>query len=237
MARFHVYVRDRNPFAHHPLFLDRFLEAYRKIWKKVGFTMAVLEIALFPLPLILMLRDYAFRKSVERTQARERREAANAREQKNQKRAKELEKWLGVNQVVVYFNTIAGVTAVLREKDYDRAVKLTEDMVCDERWKNDNVLAPVHPTFIFYQKGGLHTFEAYKPGFNVEHYTCGWLSKLHRMAKDKNIRLERKENIFVPFVNESALPFEQHCQHCSGTTNLTKALFVEQLPSELQPLT
>ena len=202
----------------------------------VGYVLAI------PLFLILRLVDFAeWREDKER---QKRQTEANIKamewrrqtEEKNQLKALQRRDWFAGNKPTLYFNTVSGVTAVLRPADYERAKRDTQNARTNELWAH-NVLKPARETFTFVTKSGGELIQA-----NCDHArrykVTGWLSDLHEICQAADCSLVRDEAIFVPWVNETLVSFQEQVRilmDCNGQASAVE-LIDKQAPSELQPL-
>ena len=105
---------------------------------------------------------------------------------------------------------------------------------------NKNVLMPNTDAFLFVDANGLEMFKR-NAGTNTSdpigyEYVSGWLTSLDDMVERYKITLEQKSEIFVPFVNQSVLPFAQHQYRRSGVRAYEYELVVKQAPEEMQSL-
>ncbi|MCR4279170.1 MAG: hypothetical protein NUV78_00300 [Candidatus Zambryskibacteria bacterium] len=142
----------------------------------------------------------------------------------------------------LYFNTVNGVTAVLRENDYVKTRKLTYDTRLDGKWTEAKVLVPAKNTFVFATEQGRAVITHNTGGNYTERYqVVGYPSQLHEVAKRIGASLIRDERIFVPWVNESILHFNEQNRLIQDPSmevhrNLFHHLIELQAPEELQPL-
>ena len=160
-------------------------------------------------------------------------------QQENSRRCEARKQWLAENKPKLYYNTVNGVTAVLRPTDYADVQKQTERSRRNGFWEKDNVLLPVRDTFVFVTKQGREMIDANTGSDFVGHYkVAGYISKLDDIVEKSGAELVRAEDIFVPCVNETLVPFKQQsetmhdCVHTGSHYHLVEA----QAPAELQPL-
>lgn len=160
-------------------------------------------------------------------------------QQENARRCEARKQWLAENKPRLYYNTVNGVTAVLRPADYADAQKQTERSRRNGFWEKDNVLLPVRDTFVFVTKQGREMIDANTGSDFVGRYkVAGWISQLDDIVEKSGAELVGAGDIFVPWVNETLMPFEQQkdilhdCVHTGSHYNLVEA----QVPAELQSL-
>ncbi len=109
----------------------------------------------------------------------------------------------------VYFNTIAGVTAVLPPLIYDVTQEVTERARIDGRWNSPNVLMPHANTSLFVTEQGRTRVQESSKGTG---HIAGNLSDLRVAEKEYTITLEKKEDIFVPWISEGLLTFDAQAE-------------------------
>lgn len=199
---------------------------------------------LFAVPLFVLFQignyfDWKEGKEREKRDAESSRQAQERRrqtEETNQRRALQRRDWFAGNKPTLYFNNVSGVTAVLRSADYERAKRDTQNARTNELWEH-SVLRPARETFTFITKSGGELIQA-----NYDHArrykVAGWLSDLHEICQAADCSLVRDETIFVPWVNETLVSFQDQSQilmdcHCRASA---VELIDKQAPSELQPL-
>lgn len=180
------------------------------------------------------------RRAEQDKQYREKERAERERiQQENARRAEARKQWLAENKPKLYYNTVSGVTAVLRPADYTDAQKQTERSRRNGFWDKDNVLLPVRDTFVFVTKQGREMIDANTGSDYIGRYkVAGWISQLDDIVEKSGAELVRAEDIFVPWVNETLIPYKQQsetmhdCVHTGSHFYLVEA----QAPAELQPL-
>jgi hypothetical protein len=161
------------------------------------------------------------------------------REQENKLRAEARKSYFATDPPKLYYNTVNGITAVMRPADYEECKLQTKRALRDQRWTKEGVLMPSHSARIFLQQSGL---ELFRTNFNTKEefsWTCGWLSRFDEVVERNGVQLEQKTDIFVPFVNESVLPFKDHLprmHHQWSEGDLTMYLVSRQAPQEMWPL-
>jgi hypothetical protein len=170
-------------------------------------------------------------ESVQRAQ-----EEREKKEKQNQHRADARKRWLVNNRPQLFFNTVNGITAVLRPADLEAIQKETERARVNETWVQSTLmLAP--RTFVFVTQSGRETIRTnYK---QAEVYkVAGWRADLNEVCQKADCQLMRDETIFVPWVNESLVPFESQyrCTQDSLAGRLFEELIEKQMPAEIQRL-
>ena len=180
------------------------------------------------------------RREQEQKQRLEQQQAEQeARKRENARRCEARKQWFAENKPKLYYHTVNGVTAVLRPADYLEAQKQTERSRRDGFWEKDNVLIPVRGTVVFVTKQGRETVKANTGTDFVGHYkVAGYISKLYEIVEKSGAELVRAEDIFVPWVNETLVTFNEqveilhNCVHTGTHLHLIEA----QAPDELQSL-
>lgn len=163
-------------------------------------------------------------------------EVERQQRQENRSRAEARKKWFATNKPTLYYNTINGITAVLRPADYERMKRETKHARLDERW-NHTILKPSTHIFTFVTKSGGELIEA--RGSHIRHgRVAGWISRLHQLCEEHDCSLVKDETIFVPWVNETLVSFsEQERVFTRGGSDwLAAELIDQQAPPELRPL-
>ena len=199
---------------------------------------------LFAVPLFILFRigDYLDWKENKERRKREAEASKQAQERRrqteetNQRRTLSRRQWLSDNKPKLYFNTVSGVTAVLRPVDYESAKRQTQNARTNELWAH-NVLKPVRETFTFVTKSGGELIES-NYHFARTYKVAGWLSDLCELCQATECSLVRDETIFVPWVNETLVSFQEQDQifrSCHGQASAAE-LIDKQAPVELQYL-
>lgn len=201
----------------------------------IGYVFAIVLVILFALETYFERKEEK-QNEKRRVEAAERqREYLKRLEEDNNLRALGRRDWFGKNKPKLYFNTVSGVTAVLRPADWEAAKRMTENAKVNELWEH-TTLRPHRETFVFVTKSGaelVQTNDAHARNYKV----AGWLSDLHDLCRTTDCQLLRDETIFVPWVNETLVPFEEQgriIRDCSKATE--KELIDKQAPVELQPV-
>lgn len=116
--------------------------------------------------------------------------------------------------------------------------KLESNRACRNGLWAWNVLMLSNETFLFCNRTGLSVFGQNK-GILVDpieyDYVSGWFTDLDELVTRFNIQLENKGDIFVPFVNESLVPFKEQSLH-RKMKQFVHHLVYEQMPAEIQPI-
>ena len=69
----------------------------------------------------------------------------------------------------------------------------------------------------------------------AQRYYSGWLADLDDLVEKCAGKLEQKGDIFVPFVNESIVPFnQQKLRRADNPVELEHILIVSQAPAEMR---
>src|SRR3989344_1451448 len=155
--------------------------------------------------------------------------------QENIQRAEARKLWLAENPLKLYCKTVSGITAVVRPSEYEAGQVQTHKARRNEQWTEEHVLLPINNTFLFVNKKGATLFgTSFRTGYPLD-YLCGWLSDLDDLVKEYGITLETKEDIFVPYVNEALLPFDEH-RSTGKEKDYSYELTSGQAPAETQRL-
>lgn len=122
-----------------------------------------------------------------------RQELLRKQREAEEKKAREerIRKWKEENPPVIYFNTINGVTVAVRKDQHDRAVEKRDKDVRNGLAQKRKILPPIYYSFLFYHASAKNAPELFK---------TGWLSDFDDLKKVA--RVERRSDIFVPFVSE-----------------------------------
>lgn len=174
-----------------------------------------------------------------REESAKRKRAAEEWRNANAKRKKLREAWLAENPITLYYNTVSGITVVMTQAMYEANMVATKRHRRNAMW-DKNVLVPNPEAFLFVDANGLEMFKR-NAGTKTSdpiwyNYVSGWLTSLDDMVERYKITLEQKAEIFVPFVNQSVLPFADHQYRRRGVASYEHALVVKQAPEEMQPL-
>lgn len=203
----------------------------------VGFSVAPFLWLCFKRVAFLKKKEDERRENVQRGLMEEAERRRVERLAENNRRAEARKQWLSENKPKLYLNTIDGVTAVLMPQDYEAVVKQTAINHRNGFWDKENVLYPAPNTIVFVTKQGQETLRR-SIGRDARCNTAGLLSQLDEIVEAGNVELVRDENIFVPWVNETLIPFAEQravilqC-YLRGTF---EGLVEAQAPADLQPL-
>jgi hypothetical protein len=207
--------------------------------------LACLAIAyLFAVPLFILFQveNYLVRKEEKEREKRQIEASKQAQERRrqteetNQRRTLQRRDWFGSNKPTLYFNTVSGVTAVLRPADHERAKRDTQNARTNELWDHA-VLKPARETFTFVTKSGGELIQT-NCNYARRYKVAGWLSDLYELCQATDCSLVRDETIFVPWVNETLVSFQEQGQilrDCHGQASSLE-LIDKQAPGEMQPL-
>lgn len=144
------------------------------------------------------------------------------------------QKWLEENRgnLVVYYNTMGGVTAVLTPKDYESVKVETERRKLNGLWSKEGVLVLSAKTVVFATAQGMELARSnyfLKPGCTSS-FTPHWRSQLDHLG----VKMVHMSDIFVPFVSEAVIPFDLQSRvlrdHCDQNLNWLVEL---QIPDEI----
>jgi|GEM_PF-6293833 len=199
----------------------------------------MLAIPLFMMFQIVDLIEWKERKADKKRWAKQAEKDRQHREwakNTNEVRALGRRKYFELNKPKLYFNTVSGITAVLRPSDWEAAKKETEKARTNELWEH-NVLRPQPATYTFVTKTGselIQTNDSRARRYKV----AGWLADLHEICQQTECSLLRDETIFVPWVNETILTFAEQGQafhDCHGKASIAE-LINRQAPAKLLPV-
>lgn len=146
-------------------------------------------VVLFAVWLCFRPRYYWLKRKERRRQERE--------EAERKAQEERIKKWEEEHPPVLYYNTDNGVTAVIPKADYEVAVRHRK---CEIRngLTTEKLLPLIFHTYLF-----LHTSAKKVPtGFQT-----GWLSDFDELREVAKV--ERRTDIFVPFVSEKTMPFSE----------------------------
>ena len=154
----------------------------------------------------------------------------------NLRRVKLVDEWVAGSSIVLYCNTIDHITAVVRPADYERTLVETTEAISKGLWTLKKALMPVSPTFLFFEEEGWQLFVRNRSLIGIEDGSQAWdrTIDLKWWVEKCNITLVTKSDLFVPFVNESILPFEEHSHQELRQFNMD--LVRAQAPAEIQPV-
>ncbi len=226
----------------------RSIEAMPKLSRWLGWS--ILAIVLFsirflaaPLLWIVMILTEGRRKKREAEKYRQQQEAGRIakekKDQENLRRAEARKQWFAEHPPKLYFNTVSGVTSILRPDVYNAAIEQTTKARRNGFWEKDNVLFPAYDTVIFVTKQGKELIDNNLGGKDAGRYKiAGWLSALDEIVQAGNAELVHVSEIFVPWVNEAVVPFSDQKQMVRDS--LGRASYLElilpQAPRELLPV-
>ncbi len=189
----------------------------------------------------LHLLDKKEKERREKVQQELREEAERRRVEslaENNRRAEARKKWLSENKPKLYSNTIDGITAVLLPKDYEEVVKQTAINRRNGFWERENVLCLAPNTIVFVTKQGQETILKSSRSGDFYYKIAGLLSQLDEIVEAGSVELVKDERIFVPWVNETLVPFSEQkkmlldCQKKGTFEKLVEA----QAPADIRPL-
>lgn len=156
----------------------------------------------------------------------------------NAEREKLREEWLKNNPITLYYNTVSGITVVMTPTIYKANQVSTKWHRRNAMW-DKNVLMPNSAAFLFIDANGCELFLRNSGTGTSDpiryNYVSGWLTALDELVERYGITLEQKPEIFVPFVNTSVLPFDEHKFNRHTVGRYEYELVVNQTPPELHP--
>ena len=128
---------------------------------------------------------------------------------------------------------------MLRPADYATIQRDTERSRRNGFWEKDNVLFPARDTFVFVTKQGKELINANAGSDYIGRYkVAGWISQLDDIVERGGVELVRADDIFVPWLNETLMPFKQQAEilHDCVHTGSYYHLVEMQAPVELHQL-
>jgi len=157
-------------------------------------------------------------------------------EESNKPREQQRMDWVESNKgIKLYFNTICGITVVLNEADRAYIMKMTSDARMNELWTSDSYILS-EKSAILYAKSGADMLQTNIPSAKCEF--DGWFSNLHNLRNEYSCELVHDPRIFVPFVNEGILKFQEQLAIINIPKRQKLSLFDRLLgslaPAELQ---
>lgn len=225
--------------------VNRWQSPPRRITGEVVWAIFVLSLTLFLflpftpfLALVLHLRDEKRMREWRAKCEEQSHLAIKHKWRENEARARARKEWFAANPPVLFSNTVSGVMAIVRPIDYRATEEETKRRHRDGYWEREHILPPVYETFVFVNKQGRETIEASGVSRAVRYCIAGLFSDLDELVERYGVTLVHRDNLFVPWVNESVMPFVQQSQalhDCFGR-NLYEELVMMQAPRELQPL-
>jgi hypothetical protein len=153
---------------------------------------------------------------------------------KNGQLALKRKEWFQEHQPRLFYRTMGGITAVLRPADYERVVERTYVAYLNETWGHDYVLMPSLFTFIYANRPGLEHIAK----IGTQEYLTGTAGEFFLLMDQAGVELILKDDIFVPFVNETLMNFAEQRSVISTRSNMDTLheLVTKQAPKELQPI-
>jgi hypothetical protein len=210
-----------------------FVSIFREVGRTATFFATLFFLVLAPIA--APFRWHFYRKEAREKEARRELLEREARKHKAQRlvdennRRESMRKWwFEGNSPTLYTHTMNGVTAVLAPADYDAAEEATRRAVRNQTWPDEEVFVPNKRTVLFVVKSGQELLE------KASRYPGGWLTDLDDLVKECNVTLVKRNDIFVPFLNESRIRF--HKQLAMTPKNLEEALLAQQAPAEMRPI-
>jgi hypothetical protein len=160
-----------------------------------------------------------------------------AQAQENTRRAAARKEWLAANKPFLYFNTIEGITAVLRPADYETGRATTRRAITNGFWDDRSfMMMPVRETIVFVNKKGWEGIN--ERSGSVNYKVAGWLSDLEDIENRGGVKLVEARDIFVPWVNQTHYSFAEQRELISDCFDKGSyyELVEKQAPREFQPL-
>lgn len=186
-----------------------------------------------------MRRLNNYRKIEAKRREEEAKKYEEDRKQEQARRDQLRKEWFAANKPKFYYNTVSGVTAVLRPADYETCQKDTKHSRRNGFWEKDNVLLLACETIVFVTKQGREMIDVNTGSYFVGHYkVAGYISLLDDIVEKSGAELVRAEDIFVPWVNETIIPFAQQAEtlkNCHSSASYYE-MVEKQALAELQPL-
>jgi hypothetical protein len=149
------------------------------------------------------------------------------RDEENARRDLLRRDWIKKHPITLCYATIAGITVVMNQADYERARNAERDR---GRW---GILPPL-PVHLFGTPLGIKLF-ARNSGLGDA--ALGHISRkatFEDLVAEFSVRLVHCHDIFVPFTSETLVPFAD--QLYLPVLNMRRDLLGRQAPEELWPL-
>ena len=140
----------------------------------------------------------------------------------------------------VYFNTVGGITAVLRPKDYLKVQEWTDIARRDGFWQHEHMLMPSPNTVVFVTKQGSDLIMKWCVILNIhmERKIAGWASELDVIVEQWKVKLIHDPQIFVPWLDNYTVSLQEQAMpllSCKDRGNV-HFLLESQVPKDLQPI-
>ena len=141
----------------------------------------------------------------------ERRRREDEHQEKLRRREERINAWKRENPPIIFYNTIAGITVAVRADDYELGKERTTRAIVDGDWAGDApCLVPIQKTFIFCETATIGVVSC--------QYLAGRKSEL-MVGMAKVARLDQRPDIFVPFVSDALLSFDEQKKRIDPATN------------------
>jgi len=157
----------------------------------------------------------------------------------NASRTESRKQWFAEHKPQLFYNTVSGVTVVLRPADYAAIQKETKRYRCDGFWESGSTLMPARETVVFVTKKGRELVDKSLGSHASGNYmVAGFRSRLDDIMEEGGAELVHKDDIFVPWINEALMSFKEQRSamnecHSSGSVQV---LIWKQAPAEHQPI-
>jgi hypothetical protein len=178
-------------------------------------------------------RDHNLEQDHQRQRIEKNREQAERQGNRNEEnRARRVlrDQWLAENPLKLFYNTMDGVTAVLRPADYQEAARRTSYAVADGLWETEQIFVLQRPTYVF---GTVEGQKIVRERFGT---TPRLLSELYDLRDCHGVELVRDERIFVPAMNERMISFREQVDSVARPTYPFQQLVEAQAPPEMRHL-
>lgn len=210
------------------------------IW---GLTLLVL-FAIAPI-LRLVLRSMRLREEAAAEKAWneariERERIEKDRRETDERRALARKEWLKENRIKLYYHTICGITAVMREGDYLAATVHREREEANGTTNRAAQVLLSRFTFTFVNEQGAALIDS-KTRFDSirNRKVAGWIADLHTLVKKHKVELIQNKDIFVPWISGAVIPMQLQLdiiENWHPGKSLYEELIGKQAPAKYQPL-
>gem|GEM_PF-5099387 len=143
--------------------------------------------------------------------------------------------WLKAHPPELYWNTVDGITIVVTPQQYLANLEETQNAREDGLWDVKGINVPIREGVAYFSKDAR---ERIWTGLNIDpiliHYCAGWPSDLKILKNDYCVELIKRTDLFVPWVNEKFLTFQEQANRFSPCKDRGRYeyLILPQVPAE-----
>jgi hypothetical protein len=187
----------------------------------------------------LKVRDRVLEARRQMQEAEKRRLEAEEFQRHNRERADARKQWAIENRPILYYNTVSGIMAVMTPSAYQACQESTNAHRRNALWTHESSSMPSKAACLFVNATGRRLFsQNHGTADPIENgYVSGWFTDFDELERRYGIKLEHRPDIFVPYVNETILPFDDHRDGLnSRARNYEHDLVIRQMPEHLHPL-